>query len=76
MQILTDPIFKERIKENMIMWERVRAFQTDESYGSLVKSGIKRIALERNRELNKEKREKLNLLILQQTYLTSKLQNG
>ena len=64
------------------MWERVRSFQTDETYGSLrwweklVKPGIKQIALQRNREINKEKREKLNLLILQQTYLTSKLQNG
>ena len=81
-EIITDPIFKERIGESMIMWERVRSFQTDETYGSLrwweklVKPGIKRIALQRNREINKEKREKLNLLILQQTYLTSKLQNG
>ena len=81
-EIIKDPIFKERVKENMITWKRVREFQADTNIGSLkwwellVKPGIKRIALERNKEINKEKGEKLNLLNLRQAYLTRKLQNG
>jgi len=66
----------------MTLWERVRDFQDVNSSGSLmwweklVKPGIKKIALQRNREINKEKREKLNLLNIKQAYLTAKLQGG
>ena len=41
-----------------------------------VKPGIRRIAIQRSKELNKEKRSKLNLLLLNQVYLTNKLQGG
>ena len=81
-EIIMDNIFKERLKENMTLWERVRDFQDVNSSGSLmwweklVKPGIKKIALQRNREINKEKREKLNLLNIKQAYLTAKLQGG
>ena len=81
-EIIMDNIFKERLKEKMAVWERVRDFQDENNSGSLmwweklVKPGIKKLALERNREINKEKREKLNLLNIRQAYLTAKLQNG
>ena len=45
----------------MITWKSVREFQADTNIGSLqwweilVKPGIKRIALERNKEIKKEK---------------------
>ena len=81
-EIIMDNIFKERLKGKMAVWERVRDFQDENTSGSLmwweklVKPGIKKLALERNREINKEKREKLNLLNIRQAYLTAKLQNG
>ena len=81
-EIIMDNIFKERLKGKMAVWERVRDLQDENNSGSLmwweklVKPGIKKLALERNREINKEKREKLNLLNIRQAYLTAKLQNG
>jgi hypothetical protein len=41
-----------------------------------VKPGLRRIALQRSKELYKQRRSQLNLLLLQQAYLTTKLQAG
>ena len=81
-EIIMDNIFKERLKKKMTAWERIRDFQNINISGSLlwwenlVKPGIRKIAMERNKEINKEKRETLNLLNIRQAYLTSKLQKG
>ena len=40
----------------------------------LVKPGIKKIGIERAKEINKEKKEELNLLLLRQVYLVRKIQ--
>ena len=42
----------------------------------LVKKGILQLARERKREMNKERRGLLNLLLIRQAYLASKLLNG
>ena len=42
----------------------------------IVKPGIKKIAIERTKELQKEKRGRLNLLMAHQSFLTSKVQSG
>ena len=42
----------------------------------LVKPGIKKLAIQRSKELNWEKRGELNLLLLRQAYLAKKLQEG
>ena len=41
-----------------------------------MKPGIKKLGLQRSKELNKEKREALNLLLLRQYYHTKKVQQG
>ena len=48
----------------MVWWEMV------------VKPGIRKRGIKRSKELNMEKRESLNLLLLRQCYLTRKLQLG
>ena len=48
----------------MLWWEKV------------VKPGVKKLGLQRSKEINKEKREALNLLLLRQVYLTMKVQQG
>ena len=42
----------------------------------MVKPGIKKLAITRSKELNKERRSELNLMLLRQGYLTRKLLNG
>ena len=42
----------------------------------MVKPGIKKVALDRTKEMNKSKKEELNLYLITQAYLTKKLQQG
>ena len=42
----------------------------------MVKPGIRRIAMERSKEINQDKRSQLNLLLLRQTYLVRKVQQS
>ena len=42
----------------------------------LVKPGIRKLALQRSKEINRERRGELNLLLLRQAYLTRSLQLG
>ena len=62
-------------------WEKVRNFQGEETetliwWEMLVNSGIRKIGIERSKEINKEKKEELNLLLLRQVYLVRKIQRG
>ena len=65
----------------MTSWERVRSFQGDQMdtlfwWEKMVKPGIKKIGIQRSKEINKERREELNLFLLRQMYLVKKLQQG
>ena len=42
----------------------------------IVKPGVKRLLLQRGKELNKERSGQLNLLLLKQSYFVLKLQHG
>ena len=80
-EVIKDILFKQRLEEAMQSWERVRNFQgmnTDTLlwWEVLVKQGIKKIGIQRSKEMNKEKREQLNLLLLRQVYLIKKIQQG
>ena len=48
---------------NHVLWELI------------VKPGVKKIAMDRSKEINKDKRGVLNLLLLRQAYLIKKIQN-
>ena len=65
----------------MQSWERVKTFQGVDTdtllwWEMLVKPGIKKIGIDRSKEINKEKREELNLLLLRQVYMVKKIQQG
>ena len=56
----------------------MRQFQSEEIgtlywWEKLVKPGIRKIAMQRSKEINLARREELNLLLLRQIYLTRKL---
>ena len=80
-EVITDIIFQERLGAAMLSWERIKAFQGIETdtllwWEMLVKPGVKKIGIERSKEINKEKKEELNLLLLRQVYLVKKVQQG
>ena len=79
-EVISDQVFKARLTQSIQMWERVKNFDTHQGsltwWENLVKPGIRRIALERAKEMNIEKKESLNLLLIRQAYLTKKLQQG
>ena len=78
-EVVTDPEFKVRLEEKMMIdWQPVRDFGVDVLvwWEELVKPGIRRLAIERGRELAKERRGQLSLLLVRQVYLTKKIQSG
>ena len=70
-KVIKDTLFKVRLEEAMQSWLRVQGFQGSESdkmntimwWEMLVKPGIKKLGIERGKEINKERREHLNLLL-------------
>ena len=81
-EVINDEIFRARLEEEMLGWVRVKNFQVSDSMGTLqwwellVKPGIKKIGIQRAKEINKKKKEELNLLLLRQVYLVRKIQQG
>ena len=83
-EVCKDQLFKERLEDEMSSWQRVREFQDRESrqlgilfwWEYMVKPGIRKLAIQRSKEINTERREELHLLLLRQVYLTRKLQLG
>ena len=59
----------------MIEWQEVRGFGVSllTWWEVLVKPGIRKLALERGRELSRAKQSVLNLLIMRQSYMTRKI---
>ena len=60
-EVITDKIFQERLGAAMLSWERIKAFQGIETdtllwWEMLVKPGIKKIGIQRSKEINKEKK--------------------
>ena len=62
----------------METWQSVRGFGLDTIlwWEKVVKPGIKKLDIKRSKEINKEKQEYLNLLLLRQCYHTNKVQQG
>ena len=80
-EVIRDQVFKVQLAEYVKLWERVKDYNTESSgllawWETLVKPGIRKIALERSKEINKERKGVLNLLLIRQAYLTRKLQQG
>ena len=80
-EVIGDNIFRERLKTQLQMWVRVKDFKDSGTnilswWEHLVKPGIRKIALDRSKEINKDRRGILNLLLIRQAYLTMKLQQG
>ena len=77
-EVIHDKIFQNRLRESMAIWEEVKALGVPVMnwWEGLVKPGIRKLAINRSKEIKKERRSELNLLVLRQSYLTRKLQRG
>ena len=82
-EVINDSEFKVRLTAAIEQWEKVKnngnMDNGDEMirwWEFLVKPGIRKIALERTKEINSSKREFLNLLLIRQAYVTKKLRQG
>ena len=77
--VIQDEVFLTRLKLNYQLWQEVK---TSTCLGILdwweiiVKPNIKKLLIERGRELTKQKNGELKLLLIRQAYLVRKLQSG
>ena len=77
-EVIEDQVFQSRLRDKLQEWNEVKSFGLDVMswWEMLVKPGIKRLLIERGKEINKNKRGELNLLLLRQAYLVRKVQSG
>ena len=77
-EVICDEVFKERLKDSMVDWQEVKAIGLEvlEWWEWIVKPGIKKLALQRSKELNREKQGELSMLLIKQAYLGKKLLLG
>ena len=75
---IKDPVFKLRLEENFELWSQVKNNGLDclKWWELVVKPGIKKLLINRSRELNLERTGELNILLIRQAYLVKKLQAG
>ena len=75
---MKDKLFQARLAHSMEEWKQVKAFGVPvlEWWEYLVKPGIKKLAIERSKEKNKDRRGRLNLLMMRQSHLSNKVQTG
>ena len=75
--VVKDPIFKSRLEREFREWLKVKeALGIMSSWEYTVKPGVQRILIQRGKEINKERRGSLNLLLIRQAYLVMKLHQG
>ena len=76
--MIKDKVFQERLSVSVSDWQEVHELGLDivTWWEVLVKPGIKKLAIQRSKELNRERKGELNLLLLRQAYLTRLLQFG
>ena len=77
-EVARDPFFQNEVTESMVEWRKILSQGLDELtwWELVVKPGLRNIGVKRKRELRKEHRGKLNLLLIRQAYLVKKLEQS
>ena len=74
---MRDPLFKSRLKSKFQTWVEVKGrLGFMDWWEDIVKPGVKQLLIQSGKEIVKERRGRLNLLLIQQAYLVRKLHNG
>ena len=76
--VVKDSLFQERLRDSMENWTEIKSYGLDVVpwWDLIVKPGVKQLAIQRSKEMNKLKRGEINLLFLRHAYLTRKIQQG
>ena len=73
-EVAFDREFQDRVKSSMEEWGNVdHSLPIFQWWELVIKPGIRKIAMDRSKQINIERRSRLNLLILRQTYLVKKI---
>ena len=74
--MVRDSKFQERVKQAMEEWKGIReeGLPVLTWWEIVVKPGIRKIAISRSKEINQDRRSRLNFLLLRQAYLVKKIQ--
>ena len=77
-ELVRDEVFKARLQRDMEDWQEVlvRGLGILPWWEIIVKPGIKRLAINRSKELKKLKRSRLNCLLMKQGFFTREVQDG
>ena len=77
-EVIRDKTFQDMLETSMLDWQEVRDLGLDVLtwWETMVKPEIKNLAIKRSKELNRERRGELNMLLLRKAYLAKQLQNG
>ena len=77
-EVVRDKIFNDNLKLKFSAWTEIRQAGLDLTtwWELMVKPGVRRLLIDRGKEMNKEKSGHLNLLFLKQAYLVMKIQKG
>ena len=69
-EVVNDNIFKERLNNEFSTWKLVRdrGLAIIPWWEIVVKPGVRRLAINRSKELNKQKRSVLNCLLMKQVF--------
>ena len=67
-EVICDKLFQERLAESMTDWMEIRAAGLDVLtwWEIVVKPGVKKLAVQRSKELNCQSRGEINLLLIQE----------
>ena len=77
-EVVLDKVFQDRVKVAMSSWKEIKdkGLEILPWWEIIVKPGIRRIAISRSKEINRQRRGRLNALLLQQSFLTKEIQTG
>ena len=77
--IVKDKIFQARLMDNFTLWSEVKqnlGLDILTWWEEFVKPNIKRLLIQRGKEVARDRRGLLNFLLIRQAYLVRKIQNG
>ena len=77
-EVINDNLFQQSLSEAMVSWKNVRAFGMDTLpwWELVVKPGVRKLGMLRGRQMLKDSRAELNLLLVRQAYLNMKVKLG
>ena len=77
-EVIKDPTFQSWIRDSMVCWKQVkdRGLNIIDWWEIIVKPGITKLAIKRSKEINKDRRGVLNIILLTQSYWANRIHLG